>query len=495
VNPLSDRLRRHDILLTGLVLAAVLFLLRSAGQSPDGLSYAAAVRDGVGMFHPHHLLYVPVTRVLYLLLGGRDPLVAGTIHNLAWLVVLGIGARRLARELGWSPGAAWLAATVLLASRGVVFHATHVETYLPALACLAMFTAAWFAPGRRGPAAVWLALAVLYHQTNVLVVVPALAASEDRRRDLLAVVLPAGTVVLALYVIGWRLEAGDAGFFAWLTSYARADVPAWGSFGHFGFGGLRDAGANQLRMLLPVPAGLAGPGAAALWCGIAALTAHHVRRSTRTGIRRYGLVFLAVYLVFFVWWIPSDADFFLATLLPLWWLALIALDDLGGRWRGRWWAGPAALLLAGNLVFTAWRAHRDPGPAHAAALALDRVAPRGAMLVVGYATQQELLYYTPRRDVWEGDALGTSAVRSGETLPDRDEIVVGADYLRTIATRRGPADEALLRWLLAYDPPRTMRTWRSLPDGAGIVVGPESRRPPLPAWPAAVDELLAGPRR
>ncbi len=142
------RAPKIDILFMGLAFAVLYFLLRSAGQTPDGLSYALATRDGVGMYHPHHLLYVPVNRFIFLLSGGRDAILAGVLHNLIWLVALGYGAWRLAGLLRWSHGATLLAVGALLASRGVLFYATHVETYLPALACLTLFTATWFKPHR-----------------------------------------------------------------------------------------------------------------------------------------------------------------------------------------------------------------------------------------------------------------------------------------------------------------------------------------------------------
>ena len=55
---------RHslDMVAPALAFAAVFLLLRAANQTPDGLSYAVAVRTGVDMWHPHHLIYVPVVK-------------------------------------------------------------------------------------------------------------------------------------------------------------------------------------------------------------------------------------------------------------------------------------------------------------------------------------------------------------------------------------------------------------------------------------------------
>jgi hypothetical protein len=51
-----------DMAAPAVVLVGLLFSLRAASQTPDGLSYAVAVRTGLDMFHPHHMIYVPVAR-------------------------------------------------------------------------------------------------------------------------------------------------------------------------------------------------------------------------------------------------------------------------------------------------------------------------------------------------------------------------------------------------------------------------------------------------
>ncbi len=482
-----SRARTANILLTGLAFAVVYFLLRSVGQTPDGLSYALAVRDGIDLYHPHHLLYVPVTRFLFLLTGGHDAILAGVLHNLIWLVVLAFGAWRLAGQLRWTPGAAMLAAVALLASRGVLFYATHVETYLPALACLVMFVAVWFRPQHRNlVAAVWLALAVLYHQTNVLLVVPLLVTSEHRRQDFLRVVLPAGVAVMGLYFVGWRLVGSGVELFSWLFTYAQADVPAWGNAGHFSGLGLLTMGASQLRMVLPVPTSYQFVGGGFMLAGLVWLVGWHLRRRDHQRERRFALVYLAVYLPFFLWWIPSDADFFLATLLPLWWLLLLLIADLGERRQGRWLAVPVALLLVGNLWFTARPFHADAGPSHAQAMALHQATDRQTPLVVGYGVQQELLDYTDRQDVFEGDELALGYAGGGQADPIEGGVAVGQQYLQLMLARSSTGDHNLLRALLNYDEVAgTQRTTIPLPDDCGLLINDEVQ--PAMAW----DTLLA----
>ncbi len=492
VAEIMTRVRTTDIVFTGLAFAVLYYLLRSAGQTPDGLSYALATRHGADMYHPHHLLYVPVTRFLFVLTGRSDPILAGVLHNLVWLVVAGLGAWRLAGRLRWSHGAALLAAGALLASRGVLFYSTHVETYLPALACLIMFTATWFKPSRSDlEAAAWLALAVLYHQTNVLLVVPILLTSDRRRPDFLRVALPAGLMVLVLYVVGWRLDGGEAGFVPWLLTYVQADVPAWGSAAHFSATGLAALGLSQLRLILPVPESVAGPGAVVLLTGIVLLAGYHLRQGSHRRERRFALVFLAVYLLFFLWWIPADPDFFLATLLPLWWLGVLLVVDYSPHRQGRWLVVPVVLLLAGNLWFTARPLNADPGPLHAGALRLHQTVDVGTPLIVGYGLEQELLYYTGRGAVYEGDALGLRLAGADRTDWPEGTVVVGQDYLQLVVSRRTDHDQALLRALLDYrDEGPTCRVYCFLPDGVGLLIS-EERRPTV-TWDELQELLAAG---
>jgi len=486
------RARTTDILFMGLAFAVLYFLLRSAGQTPDGLSYALAIREGADMYHPHHLLYVPVSRFLFLVTGGRDAILAGVLHNLIWLMALGFGAWRLAGLLRWSHGATLLAAGALLASRGVLFYATHVETYLPALACLTLFTATWFKPQRSDlEAAAWLALAVLYHQTNVMLVVPMLVTSDRRRRDFSRVVVPAGALVLILSVVGWRLEAVGTGFGPWLLTYARADVPAWGSLAHFSVAGVKELGLSQLRQILPVPEAIAGGEAVALVAILAGLTAHHLRQSHRRQQRLFALIFLWVYLLFFLWWIPSDPDFFLATLLPLWWLALLLIGDLAPRWRGRWLLGPVGLLLLGNLWFTARPMSRDPGPLHVRARLVDQVVAADTVVIVGYGLEQELLYHAGRQKVYEGDAVALR-LAAGEGLPwVAGEVGLERDYLRLMLSRRGDHDLLLLRELFHYRDDRddgpTCRASRDLPHEGGVLITAHSQ--PAVGWEEFLRQL------
>jgi hypothetical protein len=434
-----------------LVFAGLFLFLRAANQTPDGLSYAVAVRSGLDMFHPHHMIYVPVARLIHLATGA-DPITATLWQNLFWTVVLAWAAWRLAGLVFPGRRARILAGAGLLASRGVMIYSVRVETLLPAVACLALATAlAAERPSRPWLLAPVLALAVLYHQTNVLFVIPLLVLmlpghrgpelSTSLRRA--AVTLAgAAILVLAVYLAGFRFEGPQGGFWAYTLSYARAPIEAWGNFGYYSPHGISLLMVSQVRMILPVRDGAALLGSVAMSVALVALVAWHIDRIRRKAplvrLRLFGLVFLAVYLLFFLWWMPSDTDFFLATLLPLWLLGLILVADLPPAVRSLSLAGAVVLVLAaGNIVFTILPMHRDPGPGRALALALDRAAPASVEMVTGYSVQQEMLYFTDRVGVHEGNGLA-KAVLAGEApwsgTPDAGPaIVIEGPYLRELS--------------------------------------------------------------
>lgn len=494
---------RHalDMAAPALAFAAVFLFLRAANQTPDGLSYAVAVRTGAEMFHPHHLIYVPIARVIHQVT-GIDPILATLWQNLFWVVVLAFAARRLAGAVlpgRWAPV---LAAVGLLALRGVMIYSVRVETYLPAMACLALAAAL----ARERPVRAWLlvpvlALAILYHQTNVLVVAPLLVLlGLDNRRSAFGsagVLVGAGALVLVAYLLAAGNDGSSDGFWAFSLNYAYAPIQAWGNFGYFSAEGVSQLALSQMRMIVPVRDGAAMPGSGAMLAMLVFLAAWHVHRIGRGAdhlrLRLFGLVFLAVYLLFFLWWMPSDIDFFVATLLPLWLLVVILINDLPSSWKRR---PPAIALVAvlalGNIIFTILPMHRDPGPGRRLALALDRAAPPDAEMVVGYAVQQEMLYFTERTRVHEGDGLARSIGDGGNPRPvpghGEAPVVIDGILLRELLDRGDPETGIYLKWLTGFDPEsKSCLMARRLVEADGVQLGPG--RGPAGSWAEVAGEI------
>lgn len=459
-----------------IVPPVLLWWWQSVGQTPDGLSYLLDVRRGTQMWHPHHLIYVPVARALHSL-GGLPTLSAGLVQNLAALPLLAWAAHGIARRLLPGPWQPWAAVGALLATRGVLFYATHIETYLPAMAwsAVTLHLALNFRP-RALPLAGALALAVLYHQTNVMLVAPLLAMAGPRRDERLRIAkasLLAAAVVLPAYLAAWRLDAAGRPFVDFVTTYARAAVPTWGRWDNFGPNGLLSLGLSQSANLVPSPQWLAAP----MLLAITALSVWHLRRlrapdDALAPLRRFALGMLLCYLAFFLWWMPQDSDFFLATVLPLWVLALMLWRDLEIGPRLRWTpAAAAAVLFAVNFWFTVMPLHRDPGPNHTAAVALHESAPASAVLVVGYATQQELLYYTERTAVYDGTAFCQRALPAPFAGHAADVgagpvLVVAGDFLQDLLAGRTGLEEECVARLVDFDADgRRCRVYAPRPDG------------------------------
>ncbi|MEN8007102.1 MAG: hypothetical protein ABFS42_08805 [Candidatus Krumholzibacteriota bacterium] len=494
---------RHflDMAVPAVMIAVLLLLLRASNQTPDGLSYALSVRTGLDMFHPHHLIYVPVARLIHLT-AGVDPLTATLWQNLFWLVVLAFAAWRLAGRVLPGRVAPVLAAAGLLVLRGVLIYSVRVETYIPALACLALAAALADERGaRRGLLVPVLALAVLYHQTNVLFIVPlAVLLRSGGWRDKLVtagVFVGAAVLVLVPYILAAGSREPSVGFWGFVLHYARAPIEAWGSFGHFSPGGVSRMALSQVRMIIPVREAAAVPGSLVMLAGLVFLATWHVvhlrRGSDHRRLRLFGLVFLAFYLPFFLWWMPTDPDFFVATLLPLWLLAVIMITDLPPSWvRPPVVVTLVAVLAAGNIFFTILPMHRDPGPGRRLALALDRAAPPGAEMVVGYGVQQELLYFTGRTRVHEGDGLAR-AVLAGESVwfhfdQGAATVVIEGAFLRELLARNERETDPFLRWLAGYDlEAESSLAARVLPGTDAVQLGPDRRH--AGSWQEVEQEL------
>ncbi len=491
-----------DMTAPAVVFVGLLLFLRAANQTPDGLSYAVAVRSGLDMFHPHHMIYVPVARAIHLAT-GTDPITATLWQNLFWTMVLAFAAWRLAGLVFSGRKARVLAAGALLATRGVMIYSVRVETYLPALACLALTAAlAVDRPNRTWLVAPVLALAVLYHQTNVLFVLPLLVLMAPGLRGAvwslgkLQTVLTLGTaaaLVLVVYLAGFRFEGVPGGFWSFILSYVHAPIEAWGNFDYYSPHGVSLLTVSQLRMILPVRDGAALPGGVAMSVALVLLVVWHIRcirrRARLVQLRLFSLVFLAVYLLFFLWWMPSDTDFFLATLLPLWLLGLILVSDLPPRTRSLPLAAVFVLILAtGNIVFTILPMHNDPGPGRALALALDGASPAGVEMVTGYSVQQEMLYFTARTRVHEGDGLARDVLAGDVPWYSGTEVVIEGPYLRGLLNRDEAVAGEFLRWLVGFDPEEgSSLVVRALPPADGLLLGPD--RGPVSSWPGLVDEI------
>ncbi|MCP4573070.1 MAG: hypothetical protein GY838_12005 [bacterium] len=398
----SDRLAaRLSWLLVIGVPALALLLGHGALQTPDGLSYLGDVRDGVDLVHPHHALYGLLLAAAAGVLSplGVGPLAAGQVLGAVTTgLVLAAGLQFAWRRL--DPRSALLAVALLAGLRGFPVHTVRLEVYLTLMAAGAWLCAVCTSdrPGtlrRTAAIGTLLATAALAHQMGALLAVPVLVTPWAGWRLRLAAVGGAGALALAGYGAGfaWGQPSGaEDGFVSWLITYAQAPVDDWGTFGHWDLAGLAALFGNIGRMMAPVPAGWGWLAALGVGLGTLALVVTGWRRARGTGdaqALRFLLVWLAVQLVFVLWWLPLDTDFAVPSLWPLWALGIVAVRGLDRRRSGVVLAGVAALLLVVNLGLGLPRLVRQGEAERVRAMAYDLAEP----IPDDYSLRQHLRWY------------------------------------------------------------------------------------------------------
>ncbi|HZW03869.1 MAG TPA: hypothetical protein VFF68_08075 [Anaerolineaceae bacterium] len=424
--------------LAGALVVWGLFLTRAAEQTRDSLVYALAAKTGVEVFHPHHLIYTPAIRLLYKALQPLcptcDAVLAGQIHNILWAAVGLLALFALLKRV-WNWQVALAATALFLALRGVWELATQTTMYVPGAAVLTLLSAVLvtgrpramlLSPARTALLAGLLALAVLYHQANVLFVLPLglyllAAGGKAGGRGWAVVVGLAGLVVLTAYWLVYLAsgaEASLAGFIDYCLAYTseiclgglcKASPAGWGSLANLSPDGLKLALGSLAWNLVVVPAQLETPAAAALGLGLLALAGWHLRQLVRRApdgpLRLFALSWLAVTFVFFWWWLPDYQHPFVVALAPLTILGIVALCDLTARPANdraveRLAVGViacAALLVGGrNYQVRILPLHQSPGDAYWEAAALSAAAPPECVFLTSYRTWNHLRYYFDR---------------------------------------------------------------------------------------------------
>jgi hypothetical protein len=445
------------------VLAAILLLsLAASQQTADSLDYALSARTGIGIYHPHHLLFVPLVRVVQagmVYLGfARDPVVAGQIHNVFWALVAILSMFLLAERLLSSTAGGLAAALFLLLARGFWLYSTQMEAYVPATGSLALLALLVFFRGRSPTAPILglamsalLALSILYHQSNVFICIPLACwlAGEGNgtHRKRLWILILSGVLVLFAYFLAFRhadaegtipqassagLDSAPGRFVRFCLAYAFLPNPGWGTVRNVSILGLGRLIHSQIRDLITFPWSLrllVIPGFALAAAGLVLWHAFQSWRGAEHAFeRRFLLIWLLTFYAFFLWWFPGEKEFFIVTLFPLILLAALAIKDFlkqreAGRGRHRaalYFLCCATLALIGlvNASETILPYHRDRGPAYAAASALAERLPAGCLVIGDYSVLQNLRYYYGRERVMEA-AMPLFYFYRGLTLPER----------------------------------------------------------------------------
>lgn len=335
---------------------------RTAVHTFDALSYTQDVETKpLGLlYHPHHLLYGPTGYVAVNIaegLGyeGRADIPIQYVNALAG--ALGIVAL-------WYFGITFTGKTweplPIAALIGACFaywlYATEVEVYT--LAALFIILSLWLLARlekndtRRDLILLGLttAGAVMFHQTNALLVLPIAVFVVVLRQNWRDVVLYGTIVALAVGIpyIGVGLNSGFRSvddYYNWLTDYAQTGQ--WG--GYLSFDHL-DALQTGLTNTITPHHSLLPTAFYAL--AIIGLALGFIQTKRVWWV--FGLTWLLLYGGFFWWWEPWNIEFWIA-LLPLW--ALLMLAGLRAEFK---YAPTIIASLAGLLAIGLLLAQGDP---------------------------------------------------------------------------------------------------------------------------------------
>jgi hypothetical protein len=478
--------------LTGIIglllfLSTLLCFLATLTQvhTYDALSYVMDVdrKPWHEVFHPHHLAYGPMgvlVRSLLQAVGWQGSVLlplqgvnalSGALGVVLFFALVQSHTRRLDVALA--------VALLLGTSYAWWYYAIEVEVYT--IAALFLIICLWLltrvlqnpTPGQCAALGLSQSVAILFHQTNLLLCVPVgvafllhlqgpgpppttMRGSRKTRRLLLACLL-AYALPLALVAGGSYLLVGFAivgaeswgDFLAWATAYARTGW--WG-------------GPITTRTWEHLAAGLshtlAQPGGALLGLLLLGLLVFFLRRVL---LVRWQLVlclgtWLLSYGAFFTWWEPQNIEFWIACIPPALLLLALALHAGGGHWHAGVWVALAvgATMWSVNHEAITWRGNAANDVHRRLAHALARRSDPHDLLLVADELQELLLpYYENRVHTWslnkaineaEGDwSVACTLVQQRiEAALARGAAVLISHEVRYPPTHRTPFSDPIL---------------------------------------------------
>ena len=482
----------------------------------DALSYILDIdrKPWPELFHPHHLAYGPLgalLRAVALLFGwrGSAALLIQTTNALAGAVGVTIFAGVVRRATG-RVDLSVVGALLLGSSYAFWYYAVEVEVYTIAclflILALALLSDLLHRPSLALAAALGLAqgFAVLFHQTNVLLSVPvAVALLAGGRRDegggsrsssfilhpssfilhpssfilhpSSFILLPAYLLPLALIVGGSYLWVGlgVSGFRSW------AELSAWmEGYARTGWWGGTVDGSKIAGLGVGLSTAVTPPGWEILPLGLLVVLIVNLRglRSAPRGLTWVLLAWLLTYGAFFLWWEPSNIEFWIASLPPFYLLILLAVSgqNAGGRWS------VVALFVLGlamfgiNISAIHQRGDESTDLQRQMTNALATKSAPGDLLVVPDGLLELYLpYYAGRESVISltqaMTASGSDWPAACGTLRGRVELALSSGYAVVAvgdALRPNPAPVG--------EPPSMMERFRLTPDQVADCYAPLS---------------------
>jgi hypothetical protein len=370
------RWERWSAVALAVGLAALYFAFRTQYHNYDAIRTAtiAEVPTAETFFHQNHLLFTPliwlVLRVSRALGYAGSSLTVGAAVSSVFAGAAAAGFFLFLRRLGTTFAISVVTVGAAALSAAWWYFAGEAELLsgisffiVGALLLSAGPARRWYsAAGVAG----WLALGTWFHISLALFVPVAavlLAQKKEGRWSRVSLFAAAyGVLALFPYAIVFRLYFYDSywgSFYKWIT-FLHQWGP-WGSFegGGFGEGAIRlfasaVAPGGNLRLPFQGLKGAAvaerlGPGIVFVAAAVGVVIAGGKRLWRR---RRWwlaaGVIWFLVYQTLFSWWEPGNAEWWIATAMPLWVLFALAAP----RRRVFVWAAGAVVLCVAGVNFT-----------------------------------------------------------------------------------------------------------------------------------------------
>jgi hypothetical protein len=431
----------HTALALFLVIATflLLFTTKSAQQIQDSLFYAYSAKTGLELFHPHHLIYTPMIRLFSQLLSSLynlyDVIFAGQLHNILLATIAILSFFLILNHVADYTFLGLLGAIFFLVTRGFWVLSTQITMYVPVTGCLALLAAILIICrnnlltfGKVVIIAVFFALAILYHQTNVLFSIPLgyyLIATQGKRhwKVVLAIITSAGLIVLSVYGLvflaikgSWSLDE----FIRFCLYYTqeiclggqcRYRPSNWGTLHNFGAAGIRSFLDSVLWNFTILPKSLASLFRFITAFSLIMLYAWHIRQiinhALHEKVRIFLLVWMTVYALFNFWWGPYYPHPFVVVLFPALLLTFLVLKDLMDKLPNSHItkiALPAAvtvtvlIIMTRNFYTEVLPLQKLESDSYLEAAELAAVAPPECMILTNYRIWNHLRYYFNRTE-------------------------------------------------------------------------------------------------
>jgi hypothetical protein len=309
-----------------LLAGAFYFFTRTFQFTFDSISYLISAQNGLGnYYHPHHLIFSPLLRAIYLLFNGVfgwniSIALIGQLFSITIAVTGVFLVYQLCLMINKDKITALTASAVIFLLSYWWQYATQAEVYAASTTCLLLCSYFLFSEKTDnekiiGTALFW-ALAVLFHQTAVLFLFPLgyFLMYLKKPATLFLVCFVSGVIVTTCYltVIYHLFHSISIELIKhFVFAYYFHDEPDWGTFRHFSLKGLNDLwNAYQTAV---TGSDIASTLNKVLGIGLVMFVVMGIAEC-KAPYKYFFIIWMITQLVFTLWWLPSDAEFLISSL-------------------------------------------------------------------------------------------------------------------------------------------------------------------------------------